>query len=1473
MSGWVAGFSGKHLMKHLVRTIIWVAITVWLSTFVLLRVPAVQAFLASTASEALAAKLGTKVEVGRVDLRLFNRVIIDNLLIYDQESRQMLRAGRVSATIQLLPLLDGKVSISSAQLFGMKASLCRRDASSPLNCQFAIDSLKSKDTTATTPLNLDIASLIIRNGSITYDQHDKPIVEGQFSPCHINISKLSSHIILYKLTDDSLHLSLKRLSLSEASGIRLSNLSADLKATSGDLRLSDLFLRLPNTRVSIPGVRVTYQTDSSGLCPGSLRFRGSVRAEKLSITDFAPLLPKGNLSALPTLKFAATAEGTDHLATATLAAYSTHGAELSLQASATITDILRQPKADILLNRLNMTESLSLAIASLPGMPAVLGRIGSIEARGRFGWKGTRHFTAHTDISTSKAGKVALNGEYNAGSIKATIETAALDIAQLTGDQRFGNIKCRLAMEAHTDGKAGITSGKAKGTVEEMAYRGYTYSNANIDIAYAGDIVSGSLDIQDPNLRLSIDGKAGIGRKKGLRAHATLSDFCPSALNLTDKFHGDHFALTMEADAEGTTIDDFSGTVSLTDISVFDPMGGKPDAGLENATLSVGRTEDGRKQLLFSSDFATLQLLGTFTASTVARSFTNLAAAHLPAIKQLPLPQNNSDDFTLHATIHNTDFIKRLAQLPATIHSPLTVDGYVNTPTGSASITLSAPSLTIGDTSLSATDLRLWTEEDALRARLATNIEEKNGPVAFGIDCRAQDNGLTTAISWDNMRADIFRGRLNTVTQFTPSTGSATDASVSIPHSIFEVGDTVWNIHTRGIRYEDGKLTVDHLAVENDSQHLYVSGTASPSSADTLTVELKDLNIGYILDLVNFHSVEFDGKASGTAAASGVMQHPEASAALTISDFKFEGGRLGTMRLNAGYAASTGNITVEGKAETDSGSLAVGGYISPQHNNIDLAMDLGRTPLEFMRTYCGSFLSDISLHGSGALRLHGPLNAINLEGKVAAKGSMTLTATNCRYRLEGDTVAFIPDDIRLDGVRLHDTSGGVAHLTGGIHHRHLSRISYDITATTRNLIAYNIPTLSADDTFCGYAAINGDIGVHGKGNEVRVTADCTLLPNSFLTYNASSPETLRSQDFITWGSHQATLSSPGTAADTLAPSHRKRLDAGNDRANIRLDLMVNTTPETRLHVIMDEATGDNIDLYGSGALRIDDYNKGVLNIFGNYTVDHGSYRMTVQNLMRRDFSFRQGGTIAFSGDPYDAILNLQAAYHIPSVPLADLRLGSSFKANSVPVSCLMNITGPPANPRVDFGLDLPSLGSDARQMVYSVINSEEEMNQQVLYLLAIGRFYSQDTDGDGEQRTNRGTLAMQSFLSGTLSQQLTDILGQVTGSTNWTLGANITPGADGFNNAVYEGLLSGRLFNNRLVFNGQFGYRDNISTDTQNFIGDFTLQYLLTPTGSFALKMYNQSNDRYFTRSSLNTQGIGIVIQKEFGRYKSKTTP
>ena len=171
-------------------------------------------------------------------------------------------------------------------------------------------------------------------------------------------------------------------------------------------------------------------------------------------------------------------------------------------------------------------------------------------------------------------------------------------------------------------------------------------------------------------------------------------------------------------------------------------------------------------------------------------------------------------------------------------------------------------------------------------------------------------------------------------------------------------------------------------------------------------------------------------------------------------------------------------------------------------------------------------------------------------------------------------------------------------------------------------------------------------------------------------------------------------------------------------------------------------------------------------------------------------------------------------------------------------------------------------------MVKSIINGQEEMNQQVIYLLGIGRFYTQEGNNatDGTQQS-QASLAMQSLLSGTISQQINNVLSSVIKNNNWNFGANISTGDEGWNNAEYEGLLSGRLLNNRLLINGQFGYRDNANATT-SFIGDFDIRYLLFPNGNLSLKVYNQTNDRYFTKNSLNTQGIGLLMKKDFTDWR-----
>ncbi len=49
--------------------------------------------------------------------------------------------------------------------------------------------------------------------------------------------------------------------------------------------------------------------------------------------------------------------------------------------------------------------------------------------------------------------------------------------------------------------------------------------------------------------------------------------------------------------------------------------------------------------------------------------------------------------------------------------------------------------------------------------------------------------------------------------------------------------------------------------------------------------QLKDVDVEYILNLVNFHSVDFSGKASGKAIVKSIFNDPDAYAKLDIKDF------------------------------------------------------------------------------------------------------------------------------------------------------------------------------------------------------------------------------------------------------------------------------------------------------------------------------------------------------------------------------------------------------------------------------------------------------------------------------------------------------------------------------------------------------------------------------------------------------------
>ncbi len=85
-----------------------------------------------------------------------------------------------------------------------------------------------------------------------------------------------------------------------------------------------------------------------------------------------------------------------------------------------------------------------------------------------------------------------------------------------------------------------------------------------------------------------------------------------------------------------------------------------------------------------------------------------------------------------------------------------------------------------------------------------------------------------------------------------------------------------------------------------------------------------------------------------------------------------------------------------------------------------------------------------------------------------------------------------------------------------------------------------------------------------------------------------------------------------------------------------------------------------------------------------------------------------------------------------------------------------------------------------------------------------------------------------------------------------------------FSDTEVDVALSSRLLNNRLLLNGNFGYRDKATSNT-TFVGDFDIEYLLNRSGNLRLKAYNHYNDQnYYLKSALTTQGIGIIYRKDF---------
>ena len=1008
-----------------------------------------------------------------------------------------------------------------------------------------------------------------------------------------------------------------------------------------------------------------------------------------------------------------------------------------------------------------------------------------------------------------------------------------------------------------------------KGLIASVDYSRYRYENITLDGEYKQGGFNGKVALDDPNGSIYLNGDVNVSsRIPTFNFQAIINKLRPHDLNLTSKYPDTEFSLKLRANFTGGSVDEMIGEINVDSLEFMSP---EKQYFMNNMNIRASK-QNNENQLRLTSEFLTASVEGKFQYHTLPASILNIMRKYVPSLilpPKKPIETHNNFQFDIH--IYNTDILSTIFDIPLTVYTHSTLKGYFNDPLQRLRVEGYFPRLQYKNNFIESGMILCENPSDHIRARVRLTNLKKKGAVNLSLDAQAKDDNISTTLNWGNSAAVTYSGQLAAVAKFLRTEGEKPllKAMVEVKPTDIILNDTLWQIHPSQVVVDSGKVDVNNFYFSHQDRYVRINGRLSDNPQDSVKVDLKDINMGYVFDIASISDdVNFEGDATGTAYASGVFKKPVMNTRLFIKNFSLNQGRLGDLNIYGEWDNENRGIRLDASIKDISTTPSrVTGIIHPlkPESGLDLNIEANELNLKFLEHYMKSIANDIKGRATGKVHFYGKFKGLNLDGAVMTDASMNFDILNTHFAIK-DTILLAPSGLTFNNIHISDMEGHSGRMNGYLHFQHFKNLNYRFEIQANNMLVMNTKE-STDMPF--YGTVYGTGNALLTGNAIQgldVNVAMTTNRNSIFTYINGSVASATSNQFIKFvdKTPRRTIQDSIQIISYYEQLQQKRQEAEEEqKTDIRLNILVDATPDATMKIIMDPVAGDYISGKGTGNIRTEFYNKGDVKMFGSYQINQGVYKFSLQEVIRKDFVIKNGSTITFNGAPLDANLDIQASYTVNSASLNDLipeESSSIIQQPNVKVNCIMNLSGILVRPTIKLGIELPNERDEVQTLVRNYISTEEQMNMQILYLLGIGKFYTEDA------RNNQNSNVMSSVLSSTLSGQLNNALSQVFETNNWNIGTNLSTGDKGWTDMEVEGILSGQLLNNRLLINGNFGYRDNPMANT-NFVGDFEAEWLINRSGDIRLKAYNETNDRYYTKTNLTTQGVGIMYKKDFNKW------
>ncbi len=1447
-------------------------IVLLMTAYCLFQTTSFQTWITQRIAVILSDEIKTKVAIGHVDIEFIKTIVLDDVYIEDLRQDTFLYVKRLKVDIANFDYKKQELYISDISLTTSTVNLEKHKEDKRWNYKLLIDALSGpKDTTDTDTTggwNVVLDKISIHDMTLIYaNRHYNDSSRGiNFDDMRVtNIKAQISHI---ETQEDTIFAKVDYASAREKSGFELSQFSCFMKVSPVGIRLKEVTIRTPESYIATNSLGFRYKNydEFTDDFITKVRMRGKFEKTKIEMSDIAYFAPELK-GIYKTITFSGEVSGrVNELKAKKLDIH--FGDETRFTGDV---DLKGLPDIDQTFIQLNVekliTSKRDMEQIPVPPfqeqktihLPANFALLGKVKFKGNFSGF-INDFVAYGDFNTA-IGQLSsdismVQGEKDELTrFNGKVKSNDFDIGKFIG---LENVMGKITINASVKGK-GLTRDQIvadiKGTVNAFELNKYNYKNINVEGTIAKNVFKGILGIKEDNIHMDFDGDVDFSKKlPRLDFASTIYIADMRALNFVTSEKSTLLGTKMHVNITGNDIDNLIGSIKLENTSY---TRGMEIYRMNNFDLDISEA-GGVKTVKLASDIADGRISGKFNIGELGNSVQTIVEHYIPAIARRDPKELKPQEFEYSVKVKQPDPITKLFFPEFKLAGGGGVYGKYNSTNNALKLKASVPKLEISGNVFSYIAAEVVTDNSSLslgtrcdKLLLSDSIWLKY----FNVNAKVANSKVDWNINWDNKSAPDYRGDVN---------GSLViqdkrHMNAKVTESNIVLGDSIWILDSANeITIDSNAVQVKSLTFTNFKQTVKVEGVISENKRDQLLLFLDNFNLANVNPLTRRNGLQLRGSVSGTTSFADLYHKIFFTSSNDFSGLVVNNELIGSGSVNSIYDKQQDVINLNGSfsRDTTGGGPAikniqfVGAYYpNKTEENIVMDLSLQTIRLEMLQPYLKDYCSEVKGKLSGNASIRGSIEKPTITGRLQVKADKwKVDYLNTVYSFDTE-VLIEPNSFGVEGMRVFDSGKNLAVVNGKVHHDNFKKFQLDIDMEAKKFMFLNT-TEAQNGLYYGKAYASGIINVFGYLDKVIIDIAVKTEKGTQFNIPLSGPAEVSESDFITF-----------VKKDT---SKVKEDDYMVNLKGIELNFDLEATPDAEIKLIFDSKIGDVIKGRGAGNIKMGINTAGNFNIFGDFNITSGDYLFTLKNVINKHFDIERGGVVKWSGDPYDADINLVASYK----PRASLKPFFPYDSSGTykkryQVDCRLLMTGKLMSPDINFEIELPNVDENTRQIVKGYINNPQEVNKQVFSLLVLNSFLPPPQFAENEKGD-----AVSANSSELLSTQLSNWLSQI--SKDFDIGVNYRPG-DQISNQEVAVALSTQLFNDKVSVETNFGYSDNNTSSstqgTSNIVGDVNVEYKLTDDGKVKLKAFNKTNNNQITTNGPYTQGVGVAYKEEFDTF------